>query len=215
MRAQATNEQLRDLKDRIANDVRTSWLNAITAYNRIGVVAAVCRPDQSRLQLVADPLQPGTEFHRGAKPGATAADGSANSVCRRQISVPDRAVGAAIPDRRALILWLGLAAIEKKKRRSGMSERRRGTILDAFGIAAIAGVLAAAVVEDLRYFAEGSPESFLHTWHIQPVSMFVGSLVFMAMLYLLQLLNDRERALKYVYPYVPLVLFPEPIWPSG
>lgn len=37
LRAQATNEQLRDLKDRIAHDVRTSWLNAITAYNRIGV----------------------------------------------------------------------------------------------------------------------------------------------------------------------------------
>jgi outer membrane protein len=37
LRAQATNEQLRDLKDRIANDVRTSWLNQITAYNRIGV----------------------------------------------------------------------------------------------------------------------------------------------------------------------------------
>ena len=37
IRAQAANEQLRDLKDRIANDVRTSWLSAITAYNRIGV----------------------------------------------------------------------------------------------------------------------------------------------------------------------------------
>lgn len=37
LRAQAADEQLRDLKDRIANDVRTSWLRAITAYNRIGV----------------------------------------------------------------------------------------------------------------------------------------------------------------------------------
>ncbi len=37
LRAQATNEQLRDLKDRIANDVRTSWLNTINAYNRIAV----------------------------------------------------------------------------------------------------------------------------------------------------------------------------------
>ena len=37
LRAQAAAEQLRDLKDRIANDVRTAWLNAITAYNRIGV----------------------------------------------------------------------------------------------------------------------------------------------------------------------------------
>ena len=37
LRAQASQEQLRDLKDRIANDVRTSWLNAITAFNRINV----------------------------------------------------------------------------------------------------------------------------------------------------------------------------------
>lgn len=37
LRAQAADQQLRDLKDRIANDVRTSWLSAITAYNRIGV----------------------------------------------------------------------------------------------------------------------------------------------------------------------------------
>jgi outer membrane protein len=37
LRAQAAQEQLRDLKDRIASDVRTSWLNAITAYNRISV----------------------------------------------------------------------------------------------------------------------------------------------------------------------------------
>ncbi len=37
LRAQAADQQLRDLKDRIANDVRTSWLSAINAYNRIGV----------------------------------------------------------------------------------------------------------------------------------------------------------------------------------
>jgi outer membrane protein len=37
IRAQAANEQLRDLKDRIANDVRASWLSAVTAYHRIGV----------------------------------------------------------------------------------------------------------------------------------------------------------------------------------
>ncbi len=48
-RAQAANEQLRDLKDRIANDVRTSWLNAITAYNRIGVSQQFL--DQTNLAL--------------------------------------------------------------------------------------------------------------------------------------------------------------------
>lgn len=76
-----------------------------------------------------------------------------------------------------------------------------------FAIAAIAAVTAAAVVEDLRYFAEGSPESFLQTWRIQPVSMFIGSLVYVVTLYLLQLLNDRKHAVKYVIPYVPLVAF--------
>jgi outer membrane protein len=48
-RAKASGEQLRDLKDRIANDVRTSWLNAITAYNRIGVSQQFL--DQSNLAL--------------------------------------------------------------------------------------------------------------------------------------------------------------------
>ena len=86
--------------------------------------------------------------------------------------------------------------------------RGRGSdVMTPFGIAAIAGVLAAAVVEELRYFAEGSLESFLHTWRIQPVSLFIGSVVFVATLYLLQLLNDREHALKYVYPCAPLVAF--------
>jgi outer membrane protein len=37
LRAQATAERLRDLKNRIANDVRTTWLNAQTAYQRITV----------------------------------------------------------------------------------------------------------------------------------------------------------------------------------
>jgi len=37
LRAQAADQQLRDLKDRVANDVRTSWLNDISAFNRISV----------------------------------------------------------------------------------------------------------------------------------------------------------------------------------
>jgi len=36
-RSEAEGERLRDLKDRIANDVRTSWLNTQTAYSRISV----------------------------------------------------------------------------------------------------------------------------------------------------------------------------------
>ena len=76
-----------------------------------------------------------------------------------------------------------------------------------FTIALILGVTAVAVAEDFRYFAEGSPESFLRTWHIQPISMFAGSLVYVSSLYMLQLLNDRGHAIKYLYPYLPMVVF--------
>ncbi|MGA9565814.1 MAG: hypothetical protein WBS19_09850 [Candidatus Korobacteraceae bacterium] len=92
-----------------------------------------------------------------------------------------------------------------RKKRSPAA-RGDSTIL-TFAMAAVVGVLAAAVAEDLRYFAEGSPDSFLQTWRIQPVSMFVGSLVFVTTLYLLQRLNDRQHALNYVFPYMPLVVF--------
>lgn len=91
-------------------------------------------------------------------------------------------------------------------RKRKVRDRSHG-LLKPFAIAAIAAVTAAAVVEDLRYFAEGSPESFLRTWRIQPVSMFIGSVVYVVTLYLLQLLHDRRHAVKYVYPYVPLLAF--------
>ena len=37
LRAQADQQRLRDLQDRIARDVRTAWLNAGTAYSRVAV----------------------------------------------------------------------------------------------------------------------------------------------------------------------------------
>ena len=91
-------------------------------------------------------------------------------------------------------------------RRQRISNRRDNTLI-AFGSAAIGGIASVALVEDLRYFAEGSPESFLSTWHIHPLSMFVGSLAYVAILYLLQILNDRDHAVEYLYPYVLLVGF--------
>ena len=89
--------------------------------------------------------------------------------------------------------------------RSRKARDRNDGMLKPFVIAAIVAVTTAAVVEDLRYFAEGSPESFLQTWRIQPVSMFIGSLVYVVALYLLHFLNDRRHAVKYVIPYAPLV----------
>jgi outer membrane protein len=48
-RAEATDERLRDTKDLIARDVRTSWLNANTAYQRLSVTQKLL--DQAKLAL--------------------------------------------------------------------------------------------------------------------------------------------------------------------
>jgi outer membrane protein len=49
LRAQAVHERLLDLRNRISRDVRTSWLNASTAYNRLAVAQQLL--DQSNLAL--------------------------------------------------------------------------------------------------------------------------------------------------------------------
>lgn len=49
LRAQAAQEKLRDIRDRIARDVRTSWLNAKTAYDRLAVTHQLL--DQANLAL--------------------------------------------------------------------------------------------------------------------------------------------------------------------
>jgi outer membrane protein len=49
LRAQATGERLRDLRDQISRDVRTSWLNATTAYDRLAVTQQLL--EQSNLAL--------------------------------------------------------------------------------------------------------------------------------------------------------------------
>ncbi len=49
LRAQAAKERLRDLRNRISRDVRSSWLNANTAYQRLSVTQQLL--DQSNLAL--------------------------------------------------------------------------------------------------------------------------------------------------------------------
>jgi outer membrane protein len=49
LRTQATQERLRDLRDRISRDVRTSWLNATTAYDRLAVTQQLL--EQANLAL--------------------------------------------------------------------------------------------------------------------------------------------------------------------
>jgi outer membrane protein len=49
LRAQATDERLRDMRNLVSRDVRTSWLNANTAYQRLAVTQQLL--DQSKLAM--------------------------------------------------------------------------------------------------------------------------------------------------------------------
>ena len=58
-RAQADSERTRDLRDRIVRDVRTAWLQANTAYQRIGVSAELVKQANMALQLAQTRYQLG------------------------------------------------------------------------------------------------------------------------------------------------------------
>jgi outer membrane protein len=53
LRQQATDERLRDIRDRIARDVRTSWLEAATAYQRVSVSQQLLNQSNQALDLAS------------------------------------------------------------------------------------------------------------------------------------------------------------------
>jgi outer membrane protein len=59
IRAQAVSEQGRELRDRIARDVRTAWLATNTAYQRVDVTAELLREANLALQLAQTRYQLG------------------------------------------------------------------------------------------------------------------------------------------------------------
>jgi outer membrane protein len=59
LRAEATNERLRDMRDQIARDVRTSWLNANTAYQRLSVTQQLLEQANLGLSLAQTRYQMG------------------------------------------------------------------------------------------------------------------------------------------------------------
>ena len=73
----------------------------------------------------------------------------------------------------------------------------------AFIIAVIFSCATILVLEDGYY----SDRPFWGIWHFHLPSLFVGTGVFVGLLYFLQHMNDRKYALKYVEPYSLLLLF--------
>lgn len=59
IRAQAANEQSRELRDQIVRDIRTAWLAANTAYQRVGVTAQLLQQADLSLKLAQTRYQMG------------------------------------------------------------------------------------------------------------------------------------------------------------
>ncbi|HEV2273698.1 MAG TPA: TolC family protein, partial [Acidobacteriaceae bacterium] len=59
IRAQVASEQSRDLRDQIVRDVRTSWLAANTAFQRVAVTAELLREANLALTLAQTRYQLG------------------------------------------------------------------------------------------------------------------------------------------------------------
>ena len=83
LRAQATAEQTRDLRDRIVRDVRTAWLAANTSYQRVSVTAELLQEANLGLQLAQTRYQMGlssiVELSQAEYQQTDAAIGNANA----------------------------------------------------------------------------------------------------------------------------------------
>jgi len=87
--------------------------------------------------------------------------------------------------------------------RSRNGQRREDHTQIAFVIAGIFACLVIAVIEDVSQSAASASSSGF--WHFHPVSIFVGTLTFMGLMYFLQRMNDRKHALRYLEPYTLLL----------
>ena len=79
-KANAAGEQVRNLRDQIARDVRVAMLNAQNAYQKIGVTQVDAESGKPRPRPRAGALQNWLERNCGTDAGATWPDGSADRV---------------------------------------------------------------------------------------------------------------------------------------
>ena len=98
LRAQATLPQAAELRNRISRDVRTAWLNAKTAYDRVSVARQLLDQSNQQLDLA------NTRYYLGlgsifelSQPGAIAANTGGNQQRTGQLRLPPRISRAFAP----------------------------------------------------------------------------------------------------------------------
>lgn len=91
IRAEAAGEQSRDLRDQIARDIRTAWLAANTAYQRVSVTAEMLKQANMALQFAQTRYQMGlssiVELSQAQLQQTDAAIGSTNAQYQYRLSL--------------------------------------------------------------------------------------------------------------------------------
>jgi outer membrane protein len=91
IRAQAAAEQSRDLRDRIVRDVRTAWLTANTAYQRVSVTSELLKQADLGLKLAQTRYQMGlssiVELSQAEYQQTDAAIGNANAQYQYRLAL--------------------------------------------------------------------------------------------------------------------------------
>jgi outer membrane protein len=91
IRAEAASEQSRDLRDQIVRDVRTSWLTANTAYQRVAVTAELLKQANLALSLAQTRYQLGlssiVELSQAQFQQTDAAIGNTNAQYQYRLSL--------------------------------------------------------------------------------------------------------------------------------
>ncbi len=91
IRAQASSERSRDLRDQIVRDVRTSWLAATTAFQRVSVTAELLQQANLAFTLAQTRYQLGlssiVELSQAQFQQTDAAIGSANAQYQYRLAL--------------------------------------------------------------------------------------------------------------------------------
>jgi outer membrane protein len=91
IRAEAASEQSRDLRDRIVRDIRTSWLAANTAYQRLAVTQELLNQASLALRLAQTRYQMGlssiVELSQAQYAQTDAAIGNTNSQYQYRLAL--------------------------------------------------------------------------------------------------------------------------------
>jgi len=91
IRAQAEAERVRDLRDRIVRDVRTAWLTANTAYQRVAVTTELLKEANLSLTLAQTRYKMGlssiVELSQAEYQQTDAAIGNTNAIYQYRLAI--------------------------------------------------------------------------------------------------------------------------------